>query len=149
MRMGVQIGAYNNHQEVKIVLMRAQELCRQLSDDEKLPAQEINIIFVDDDFLKKLHRDFFDEDTYTDVITFDLSEPGSETVEGEIYISLDRAKFYAGEFSVSLQEEIARLIIHGILHLNGYDDQTEIQRKKMRQLENSYIEKYADIIQRL
>jgi rRNA maturation RNase YbeY len=149
MNMGAQIEIHNHHSDFKSTLETAQNLVRQLLEYEKLPAEEINVIFVDDDYLKNLHRDFLNEDTYTDVITFDLSKPESDTIEGEIYISVDRAKFHAGELNVSLEEEIARLIIHGILHLKGYDDQTENQRQAMRHQENFYLKKYANLIQRL
>jgi rRNA maturation RNase YbeY len=148
MIMSVQIEIHNHYPEFKITLKTVENLVQQLLENEKLPAQELNVILVDDDYLKNLHRNFFNDDTYTDVITFDLSEPAEENIEGEIYISVDRAKFHAGKFHVSLQEEIARLIIHGILHLKGYNDQTAEQRQAMRHQEDYYVKKYAYLIRR-
>jgi rRNA maturation RNase YbeY len=67
-------------------------------------------------------------------------------VEGEIYISADRADIHAREFEVSLGEEIGRLIIHGMLHLKGYDDQTENERQEMQQKEDFYLQKYRELV---
>ncbi|RMF57756.1 MAG: rRNA maturation RNase YbeY [Calditrichaeota bacterium] len=115
-------------------------LVQQMIDEESLPASEINIIFVDDPYLRDLHDRFLGDNTVTDVMTFNL---GTEHhIEGEIYISVDRAKDQAREFGVSLQEELARLIIHGLLHLKGYDDATPEEQRLMREKENHYLEKF-------
>jgi rRNA maturation RNase YbeY len=132
----------NNHTGVNIQEKEAINLVRFISKDEGIveSAEEINIIFVNDDYLRRLHKDFLNDDSYTDVMSFNLNE--DDQIEGEIYISVDRAKYHANEFNISFSSEIARLIIHGILHLKGYDDATEDQKKEMHELENDYLEKY-------
>jgi probable rRNA maturation factor len=130
----------NNLQNLKIAQAEVNKLVKQVLLAEKISAQGIHVIFVDDEYLRRLHREYLDDDTPTDVMTFDLSEDGG--VEGEIYISLDRAKAQAIQFDVSLDAEIARLIIHGLLHLKGYDDSTKSKREEMRKRENYYLNKY-------
>lgn len=144
--MPIQIEIINNHPAIRIAEKPGADLVRHLLEDEQLPASEINVVLVDDDYLKTLHRDFLNEDTFTDVITFNLSDPGVKEVCGEIYISADRARIHAAEFAAPLPEEIARLIIHGILHLKGYDDRTGHQRRQMRAREDHYLKKYASLL---
>lgn len=147
--MLTQIEILSNHPNIQIKEKPARELVSHLLKDEHLPAREINVILVDDEYLRQLHRDFLHDDTYTDVITFDLSEPHTKEVEGEIYISVDRAKIHAREFQVSFREEIGRLIIHGMLHLKGYDDETEKKREEIRGKEDFYLQKYRELVARL
>jgi rRNA maturation RNase YbeY len=109
--------------------------------DVKLEAESLDIIFVDDDTLKEMHREYLDDPTFTDVITFDLGDDG--VIEGELYISLDRAREQADTYGVPYFTEINRLIIHGILHLKGYDDLTDELRREMKIVENRLVEKYS------
>ncbi|HQU70765.1 MAG TPA: rRNA maturation RNase YbeY [Calditrichia bacterium] len=115
-------------------------LAGDVIDGEQLAVENINIIFVNDAFLQDMHRDYLDDDTPTDIITFNLSEDEDNIpVEGELYISLDRAQEFAGQNGIDLTAEIARLVIHGILHLKGYDDRTPEDRQAMRQREDHYL----------
>jgi len=82
------------------------------------------------------------DNTSTDVISFDLSEDFEEYSEGEIYISIDHARAQAIEFAVTFKSELYRLIAHGILHLIGYDDQTEPDRLTMREQENKILKNF-------
>ena len=113
------------------------QLIESVIRELKLSAREIHVIFVDDEYLRKLHREYLHDDSYTDVMTFNLSDSGE--VEGEIYISVDRARVQARQYQVSVEEEIARLVIHGLLHLKGYDDATPAERQNMHQLENKML----------
>lgn len=115
-------------------------LCQNIANEIELDAESCAIIFVDDNALKDLHGRYLDDPTETDVITFDL---GEEKVEGEIYISTDRASAQAREYNVTLKDEIVRLIIHGLLHLKGYDDQTDGDRLIMKREENRLVELIA------
>lgn len=138
--MAPEIEIFNNHPRLQVEVDPAIELVKSLLAAENLPAAYIHIIFVDDNFLQNLHQEFLSDDSPTDVITFEL---GSENLtEGEIYISLDRAADHAREFQVETTAEIARLIIHGILHLNGYDDHTAEEQQQMRKKEAFYLEQY-------
>ncbi len=109
-------------------------MVEQVIHEIKLPASEISVILVDDEYLRRLHREYLNDDRYTDVMTFNLSDGGE--VEGEIYISVDRAQVQAKQYQVSVSEEVARLVIHGLLHLKGYDDATLAERQQMHQQEN-------------
>ncbi len=138
--MAPEIEIFNHHPHLQVAADPAIALVKSLLADEDLPAAYIHIIFVDDAFLQNLHQAFLSDDSPTDVITFEL---GSEDLtEGEIYISLDRAADHAREFQVATTAEIARLIIHGILHLNGYDDHTVEEQQQMRAKEEFYLEQY-------
>tara|TARA_Y100000590_G_C15654766_1_gene990195 strand:- start:537 stop:974 length:438 start_codon:yes stop_codon:yes gene_type:complete len=98
----------------------------------------INIIISDDEFLRKLKKDFFDVDAYTDVISFNLEDEG-KNIDGEIYISWDRINDNANKYKQTVNSELKRIIIHGILHLLGYDDQTKQEKLMMTELENKYL----------
>lgn len=137
----MQIRIYINHPEMEIP-DRFEQLARRVAEDEEMNAREINIILVEDEYLKKLHKDFLNDDSYTDVMSFNLSDDAR--IEGEIYISLDRAKIHAQKFNVPRDSEIARLIIHGMLHLKGHEDETSAGRKQIRRLEERYLKKYSN-----
>ncbi len=109
-----------------------------------LSIKSLNIIFVSDQFLKNMHHDYFNLDTITDVITFNLNET-NENIEGEIYISVDRAQKQSEEYKVQVQTELCRLIIHGCLHLSGYEDNTKLNQQKMKKIENHLVESATDL----
>ena len=98
---------------------------------------EINFIFCDDEYLHKINLEFLDHDTYTDIITFDYSV-GDELIS-EIYISVERVKENAHDYSDCFEEELQRVLIHGVLHLCGYKDKGEEERAIMRKKENYYL----------
>ena len=100
-------------------------------------AREINIIFCSDNYLLDLNRRFLSHNYYTDIITFDHSI--EKFINGEIYISVDRVKENAANLHLPFQTELRRVIIHGILHLLGYSDSTNAQKKVMRLKEDTYL----------
>lgn len=106
------------------------------SEERKL--EEISYIFCDDEYLLNLNEEFLKHDTYTDIITFDYSV--GKILQGDIYISTDRVKENSDEFNVSFEEELRRVIIHGVLHLCGYKDKTKEQSLLMRQKEEEKME---------
>lgn len=134
------------HPGLRVALKPARELVCRVAEEETLPLEMLNIILTGDRRLQDLHRDYLNDDTPTDVITFDLSEPGRPGVQGEIYISGERARAQAAEFGVAPEAEIARLIIHGILHLKGYDDRTDLEQRKMREREEHYLQRYGKLL---
>jgi len=105
-------------------------------------AGNCNIIFLSDDELAHLHGEFLHDPSETDVITFDISDNEAE-IDAEIYISADRAKVQAAGFGVSYENELLRLMIHGLLHLKGYDDHSEPDLRRMKEIENRLVEKFA------
>lgn len=97
----------------------------------------ISIIFISSRKSRIINRTYLRHDYVTDVVTFCLET--SPVLEGEIYVNLDRARQQAGEYQVSVANETARLVIHGCLHLLGYDDATEAQRRVMKRVEDRYL----------
>ncbi len=102
----------------------------------------IQYVFVSDAFLLDMNLKYLHHDTYTDIITFDLSEKKSPYIEGEIYISVDRVKDNAVTEKVTYQHELLRVICHGALHLSGFNDKTKSQKATMRSLETEWVKKY-------
>ena len=107
--------------------------------EEKLEG-EINYIFVDDDYLLDLNQKHLNHDTLTDVISFDYSL-GNE-IHGDIYISIDRVRDNALDFNVTFEEELKRVMIHGILHYCGYKDKTEADEQLIRSKEDEKIKMF-------
>jgi rRNA maturation RNase YbeY len=105
---------------------------------EKIALNKVTFILCSDKHLLKLNRKYLNHNFYTDVISFLLSSK-SEPVFGEVYLSSDRIKENAKKYGVSYQNELLRVIIHGALHLSGFEDQTKAQRKIMREKENFYL----------
>lgn len=95
---------------------------------------EINYIFCDDDYLHKINVEFLNHDDLTDIISFDYTL--GNIINGDIYISVERVRENASIFNVSFEEELHRVIIHGILHYIGYKDKSEADKKIMRNKEN-------------
>jgi len=106
------------------------------SEDHKLG--DTNYIFCDDQYLLKLNQDYLGHNTYTDIITFDHSEIPQQ-VSGDIYISIERVQDNARKFMTDPQEELKRVMVHGLLHLLGYDDQSPEQQQEMRKKEEAYL----------
>jgi len=105
---------------------------------ERASVKAINYIFCTDSFLLQLNQDFLKHNTFTDIITFDYSS-SRKSLEGEIYISLDRIKENALKFKSTPDEELHRVIIHGILHLIGYKDKSRAEKLLMRKKEDAYL----------
>jgi probable rRNA maturation factor len=101
----------------------------------------LSYIFCSDEYLLGINQQFLQHDDYTDIITFDLSEPGAAT-SGEIYISIDRVRENAAGLGLSFKEELHRVIFHGALHLCGYKDKSPKAQKQMRAAEDKYLSLY-------
>lgn len=106
---------------------------------EGINSGDISIVFGNTKLLKELKTRFFNINHTTDVIAFRLNEYEEKYIEGEIYICLPVAKDHAEYFNEPYEKEIARLIIHGGLHLIGYNDKTKVEQKKIRSLEDKYL----------
>ena len=109
-----------------------------LSENKK--EGEINFIFCDDDYLHKLNVEYLDHDTLTAVISFDYSV-GSE-LHGDVYISTERVADNAMDFKVTFEDEIKRVIIHGVLHYCGYKDKSDTDEALMRSKEEEKIKMF-------
>ncbi len=97
----------------------------------------LNYIFCDDNYLSQINLQYLNHDTLTDIITFDYSEEA--IIAGDIFISIDRVKENAQDYNVTLEEELNRVMSHGVLHLLGYKDKTESEKNLMREKENEMI----------
>jgi probable rRNA maturation factor len=105
---------------------------------EKKKLVSLDYIFCSDEYLLQINQSHLNHDTYTDIITFDLSEEDDGTT-GEIYISIDRVKDNAAQFNNSFFTELLRVVFHGALHLCGYKDKKKEHIDIMRKKENQYI----------
>jgi len=98
----------------------------------------INFIICNDEYLFKMNKRYLKQKMLTDILTFPMAEDGN-TVSADIYISIDRVRDNSKKFKVQVKKELARVMIHGILHLMGYDDHEEEGKKKMREKEDLYL----------
>lgn len=100
-------------------------------------AGSINIIITSDHYLRKLNQEHLQKDYFTDIITFNFNE--DSLISGDLYISIERVEENAKLFGVTVSQELLRVIIHGILHLLGYDDNTDELRHEIRDAENKFL----------
>lgn len=116
---------------------RAVSWLMRVADREKKKIKYIQYVFCDDQYLYDINQEYLKHDTLTDIITFPYH---SDPIEAEIYISLDRVKENAITFSNGdLVAELNRVIVHGLLHMCGYDDHTNEDKAEMRALESFYL----------
>ena len=111
-------------------------LSRVIVSESKLEG-DLNYIFCDDEYLLGINQQYLNHDTYTDIITFDYCD--GDTISGDIFISVERVKDNAQEYSVSFDEELHRVMAHGLLHLLGYKDKSDQEAHLMREKENEKI----------
>jgi probable rRNA maturation factor len=109
-------------------------------ESESKKEGEINYIFCDDDYLLEINQQYLDHDTLTDIISFDYSV-GNE-LHGDIFISIERVRENAEEFNVSFDDELKRVMAHGVLHYCGYKDKTESDEIMMRSKEDEKIKMF-------
>ena len=111
---------------------------RMVAESEVKRLGDINIIFCSDNYILDVNMKYLQHDYFTDIITFDYCE--GNVLNGDLFISIDsvreNARFYGTEF----EDELNRVIVHGVLHLIGYDDHTEADQKTMRSKEDYYLE---------
>ena len=117
------------------------ELISRVISEEGLEIADILVILTTDKILIDLKKEFFNKEHLTDVIAFRINEYEEEKVEGEIYISIPQVEKNAKDFDQSFSKELARIIIHGSLHLLNYDDTTPDDKNKMTEKENFYLNK--------
>ena len=110
-------------------------------NSQNITKAEILFVFALDEFLAELKNKYFQKDHFTDVIAFRLNEYKEALIEGEVYISLPRAKENAKIYDQPYEKEVTRLIIHGCLHLVGFKDDTKSEKKIMTKLEDKLLEK--------
>ena len=113
-------------------------LVRRVLRGEGFPAARIGIIYLGDKKMKLLNTQFLHHHYTTDVLSFPLSA-GNEVLEGEVYVNVQQAKRQAPEFGADVRTELRRLVVHGVLHLAGYDDTTAKGHREMSGREDHYL----------
>ncbi len=109
--------------------------------EENCRLGEISVIFCSDAYLLDMNRKYLGHDYFTDIITFDYSE--GELLSGDLFISVDTVRSNASFYSAEFDDELDRVIVHGLLHLIGYDDHSEEEFAAMKEKENYYLSKRA------
>jgi rRNA maturation RNase YbeY len=139
---------FTNQAITLIQRKKLKQFVLEILEKEKRPPGNLNFIFCSDEYLLDMNIRFLKHNFFTDVITFDLSSSKEETI-GEIYISIDRVKDNAKNLNVGTNEELHRVIFHGVLHLSGYKDKTKNDIIKMRKAENKYLNAYFSNVPRI
>lgn len=132
---------YEDCLPLNLTLENKLEKTTQLIEIERFNTGEISVIFCSDDYLLSLNKEFLNHDYFTDIITFSYNE--ENVVSGDLFISIDRTKENAEKNKVSFSNELARLVIHGMLHLCGFNDKSQEEVKAIRQKEEEYLEMYG------
>ncbi len=135
---------FHSH-ELPITLRRRRALkafLQELFRREGESLKRLDYVFCTDAYLLAINQQFLGHGTYTDILTFDLSEPGERGITGEVYISAERVQENARKFGASFEEELHRVIFHGALHLCGYGDKTPEEQTRMRAKENDCLKRY-------
>jgi len=109
-----------------------ERLVRRTLAAEDIERAEISVLLIDDRRIAALHAEWLGDASPTDVITFDLSEPGEDLLRGDIVVSTETARRASREFDSTPRQEVAYYVVHGLLHLAGYDDRTPRARRAMR-----------------
>ena len=111
---------------------------KHIIKEENHQPGDIFFHFCNDEFLLKINREYLQHDWFTDIITFPLSTR-PEIISGEIFISIDRVRENASALQTGFEQEFARVLIHGVLHLLGYDDHSDEEKRLMRSKEDYYL----------
>lgn len=111
---------------------------KKVAEKEGFRINDLNYIFCSDQYLHKINLEYLDHDTYTDIITFDNSEE-EKIIEGDIFVSIERIRENSSILNTLLEEETKRVIVHGLLHLCGYNDYSIEDKEEMRRLESEYM----------
>jgi probable rRNA maturation factor len=139
----ITIAITNRQKTLPIDRRRMRRVVRQILKDAEIAEARISIAIVDDATIAKLHEQFLDDPGPTDVLSFVL-EQSPQMLEGEVVASADTAVAYAPTYKCSAEEELLRYVIHGSLHLVGYDDTTPKKRAVMRKMESKYLVSVAE-----
>jgi probable rRNA maturation factor len=139
----MKINIYNHQKKLKVSSRSIQKQIKALLEYQKAQCDELSIYLVDEKTIKKLHKKYFDDPSATDCISFPIDGPLSSNKNkpycflGEIFVSTDAAIKYGQEYDINPYEETTLYIIHGLLHLLGYDDLSDKEKTTMQKKEKS------------
>ena len=139
-----EIHIVNNHSERFINKKNLKIYCKKVLNHKEYNSYLISLIFIHEEELKKIKNKYFKQNLYTDVIAFNLNSE-DEDLEGELYLSIKIIKDNSILYNVSLDNEIKRVVAHGLLHLIGYEDDNNSRKEKMTKIENRCIQLFEDI----
>lgn len=137
------VSVFNAHRKYRISHKRVEGYVQRVTGVRK---SDISVIFVDSRYCKSINKKYLNHNSETDVISFTIET--KPVLEGEIYINLDQAKKQAEEFGVNFSNEVARLVVHGALHLIGYDDKTKRDRQRMNLVQERHVRHWFPVTQR-
>ncbi len=127
---------------LQVDIATVQKIITLIENGEQCHFRMIEIIFVDEKAIISINKAYLERDYVTDIITFQYEEGASDgCIEGSLYCCAPRIREQAGDYAQPVETEFRRIIIHGLLHLAGYDDQCKANRKKMREREDFYLQK--------
>ena len=121
--------------------LKIKKWIKLIAADENYMIKDLNYIFCSDEYLYQINLEYLNHPTYTDIITFDISE-GEKKLEGDIFISIERVRENAIIQKVNFEKELLRVLSHGLYHLCGYKDKSKEEKKVMRQKEEEAISKF-------
>lgn len=130
-----------NPYEYPLEFQRLKDAARAVLEGEGVKACKVTLAFVDNPHIHRLNKQFLDHDEPTDVLTFPYTEPGAKSLEGEVVIGFEVAKEYAADRGHDVNLELLLYVVHGCLHLCGYDDTDDRSAAEMRTKEREYLTK--------
>jgi probable rRNA maturation factor len=133
------ISFFNEDIDFKLTqITKTKSWLKDIAKVEGFAMGELNYIFCSDDYLLNINREHLNHDFYTDIITFDNSEIAHK-IDGDIFISIERVRENAQDFEKTFEDELRRVLAHGLLHLVGYDDLEDTSEAEMRSKEDFYL----------
>lgn len=139
------MSVYFHNEDVRFQLKHKNKLkrwLRSVAAAEAYAFEALNFVFCSDEKLKQINNEYLSHDHYTDVITFDNSDD-ERSIEGDIFISIDRVKDNAMQEGVDFDTELRRVMVHGLLHLMGYKDKAEADQQEMRMKEDEALASFT------
>ena len=130
-----------NPYEFPLEFQQLKDAARAVLEGEGVKAGKVTLAFVDNPHIHRLNKQFLNHDEPTDVLTFPYTDPGAKSLEGEVVIGYEVAKEYAADRNHELNLELLLYVIHGCLHLTGFDDTDDASEKEMRDKEREYLAK--------
>ena len=123
--------------------LKVKNWVKSILETEGKSAGDVTYVFCTDEYLLGMNEKYLKHDTLTDIITFDYSEKGK--LSGDIFISIDRVKENAGSFNTTINQELGRVMAHGVLHLSGYKDKNPEDKRMMRSKEDFYLASFPNL----